>query len=450
MLWPGAYVAGMASLGYLWVWEQMNIPGICAGLRYFNEPPCFDGVHPALSLEDRYPLAACDVIAVSISYELDVIELIRMLEKSDVPALASERSDEDPLVVVGGPLTRANPFVLQAVADVVVRGDGEAGVSAIRKLLERGEVSREGFLAGLAGVEGVMFSGGTAVKAALSPRTVLPVVSRVVAPSCSLGNLSLVEVSRGCPQACAFCLGHRMNGPTRMAPLDRVTAAIPEHAVGVGLVGAAVSHHPHLPEMLEWAVQRGLSGGISSLRADRSTPEILGLLKRLGTTVLTIAADGASQRLRDSIGKGLGEDDLVKATLNGREAGLHAVKLYAMFGFEDETDEDLEELGRLVNRLQGILPVILSLSPLVPKRSTPLENSAFTPVRELSRRLMVLKKGLSRGVQLRSVSPRESLLQYLVTRCEAADGGRLLQLSRTDRRFSDWRNSFGQALTTLE
>ena len=52
--------------------------------------------------------------------------------------------------------------------------------------------------------------------------------------------------------------------------------AIPADARRVGLVGAAVTDHPGIPEILRDIVDGGREVGISSLRADRLNDELVG------------------------------------------------------------------------------------------------------------------------------------------------------------------------------
>jgi radical SAM superfamily enzyme YgiQ (UPF0313 family) len=432
----------MSSLGYIWAWQQLNIPDVCAGLRYFAQPPWWDGQGMPTSVEDRYPLAACDVIACSISYELDLPPLVRMLQSAGLAALAAERSPEDPFVIIGGPLTRANQRVLLPFADVVVAGDGEPGMRRLRELLSSGVVGRCSLTEGMTGTMGVSVSGTPAALCACSPASDLPIVSPVIAPASTLGDLCLVELARGCPNQCAFCLGHRGNGPVRFASTQTVMSSIPDYAPAIGLTGAAISYHPGLVEILHWAASTGRRAGLSSLRADHASKPLVEALARVGTNTLTVACDGPSQRIRDDIRKGITTDHILACAELAREARIHAMKLYVMIGFPGESLEDLREFVALTNELARRVSLSVSISPLVPKRSTGLEAAPFAGLTELKHRLQFLKSSLDSGIRISQVSARESWQQYVLTRCDESDAGRVVALSEAPEDFAVWRTLF--------
>src|SRR5207302_8252204 len=134
---------------------------------------------------------------------------------------------------------------------------------------------------------------------------------------------------------------------------------VPERARKVGLVGAAVTDHPKLPEILALLVASGREIGISSLRADRLTDEIVGLLARGGYRAITFASDGASERLRVAVERKTKERHLLAAAQLARAHRMAHVKIYQMVGLPGETDDDLDELVRFTRELAAIVPVVL-------------------------------------------------------------------------------------------
>ena len=440
----------MASLGYLWLLDRLNESKVVRGERFFFGAPTLTPGREPESLESATPLRVCDLIAVSLSYELDVLNLIRILEEADIPPLACDREAEHPLVLIGGPLTRANIELLRPFGDAVVHGDGEPAMDALLESLRGGTTTKEGWLSVLKDAPGVVIGDGDPGVAHCAGAEVLPVVSPMLAPECSLGNLLLVEVSRGCPQSCHFCIGRRQNSAMRWADTDTLLSKIPEWAPGLGIIGAAVSYHPGLKEMLRFAAQRELPVGLSSLRADKADAEIMGLLARTGSSVLTIAADGPSQAVRDRIEKRITEEDLLKAAALAGEAGLKSLKLYAIYGFPGETDDDLMELASLANTMNRSLPVTLSVNVLIPKKETPLESAPFVTVKEANRRFSVLKRNLSGGVRLNAESPKEAAMQTLLSHATRDDAPKLVELAHTRASAADWRAVFGERFRTLE
>src|SRR5205807_10141692 len=98
-----------------------------------------------------------------------------------------------------------------------------------------------------------------------------------------------------------YCVMRRTtNGGMRTVEPERVLEPIPATAARVGLVGAAVTDHPRIIDLVRTLVDGGRRVGISSLRADRlcARPELVPLLARSGAQALTTAAEGASERPR--------------------------------------------------------------------------------------------------------------------------------------------------------
>ena len=141
----------------------------------------------------------------------------------------------------------------------------------------------------------------------------LPAHSSFVAAQTALSNMFLIEGERGCHRSCTFCVMRRStNGGMRLVTTDSILSLVPQHAERVGLVGAAISDHPKLVDLLATLVEQGRGVSVSSLRADRVAlkPDIARYLKQSGARTLTVASDAASQRLRREISKGTGERQL--------------------------------------------------------------------------------------------------------------------------------------------
>src|SRR5262249_19240028 len=186
----------------------------------------------------------------------------------------------------------------------------------------------------------------------------------------------------------AWVMGRSTNGGMRLVQPARVKSLIPDDARRVGLVGAAVTDHPGLPEILRFIVDSGREVGISSLRADRLNDEIVGLLQRGGYRTLTTAADGASERLRADIQRKTKERHLMRAAELVRDHGLRQLKLYMMLGVPGETMDDIDELARFSLELAAVAPrVAMGIAPFVAKRNTPLDGAPFEAIEIIDAKL---------------------------------------------------------------
>jgi radical SAM superfamily enzyme YgiQ (UPF0313 family) len=194
----------------------------------------------------------------------------------------------------------------------------------------------------------------------------------------------------------------------------------------VGLVGAAVSDHPALVEIVETLVAAGTKVSLSSVRADRASPELLTALVAGGLRTLTLGLDGASERLRTSIDKQCSAEVFLTACENAAACGLNAVKVYCILGYPDETDEDVAELADLLLRIPRGLQVRLSLSALTPKPGTPLADAPLPHEKTLLARVRLLKKRLGH-VKIQAPSVKEAAFEHAVDHADEVWVAKLLE-----------------------
>jgi len=271
----------------------------------------------------------------------------------------------------------------------------------------------------------------------------LPASSQILTPNAVLRSMFLVEPERGCSRTCRYCVMRcGAGGGMRVVPADRVWAKIPEAARRVGLVGAAVTDHPEIRPLIRRIVDSGREVGVSSLRADRLDPELVGLLARGGYRTLTTASDGASQRMRDLAGRNIDESHLLRAAELARGAGIERLRLYMMIGFPGETDDDIGELIRLCGELARVLPLSLSVSPFVAKKHTPLDGAPFEDLRLLDRRLAAIRAGLKGKADVRPGSTRWAWVEYALSQGTEEAGLAALDAWRGGGGIGAWRKGF--------
>ncbi len=457
LVYPSPYAVGMSSLGFQTIYRELNaLPDVAAERAFLPDDARAAFVErrarePFCTYESGRPVGNFAVIAFSLAYELELAGLVDCLDLAGVPAFAEERAqhpERHPLVVVGGPLTFSKPEHAGPYADVMRLGEAEMRVPDLVEAV-RGAYDRAALLADLAGRPGfyVPARHGEAPPAiAKTPDERLPAHSQIRTPHTELSDMFLIEPERGCHRGCTYCVMRRStNGGMRLVEPARVAALIPADARRVGLVGAAVTDHPGLPEILRHLVDTDRQVGISSLRADRLDDEIVGLLKRGGYETLTTASDGASERMRDVIQRKTKERHLLAAAQLCRAHGLRQLKLYMMVGLPGETDADIDELGRFSLELAAVAPrLALGIAPFVSKRNTPLDEAPFEDVDVIDARLARLRAALRGRVELRPTSPKWAWIEYRLAQGGFAAGRAAARATRAGGRFADWKAALAE------
>jgi radical SAM superfamily enzyme YgiQ (UPF0313 family) len=448
LVYPSPYEIALSSLGYQSIYRLINEVDDWAAERSFLP----DDVNqfrrsrlPLLTYEGEQPVGSFPVIAFSVAYELELTGLFDCLELSGLPLLAADRNERHPLIVAGGPLTFSNPLPLGRFVDLVILGEAEELVPQLLRALAE-EPDRAKLLSALANQPGFWvpaIHGEHLGPIGKAPDELLPARSQVITPNTELRSMFLVEPERGCSRGCTYCVMRRStNGGMRKVAPETVLSLIPEHARRVGLVGAAVTDHPKIREIVRGIVDSGREVGISSLRADRLDDELVSLLARGGYRTLTTASDGASERLREQILRKTKEKHLVHAAELAKAHGMKTLKLYEMVGLPGETTDDLDELIRFSRELAKIIPLALGIAPFVAKRNTPLDGVPYAGIREVDAKLEHLRTGLKGTVDVRPTSARWAWVEYVLAQGGMEAGTRALSAHRTGGSFSAWKKAF--------
>ncbi len=469
LVFPNHYRLGMSNLGYQAVFRILRgSPEILCERAFLPDSGSDGGT--VRSLESGLPLGRFDIVAFSVSFESDYLNVPDLLRRSGIPPRTRKRDGAHPLVMAGGVACMLNPEPIAPFVDLFLMGEAETSLGpfldACRTL---GDRSRERWLLELApkvpGVyvprlyEPVYAEGGILVEMVPTredlPRRIdipadpggkaPPVCSAVVTPHTVFDDSFLIEVGRGCPHGCRFCGAGYIYRPPRFRPLEPVLDRLAEGASlapRVGLVGAAVSDHPGLEEICRSAGERGVRLSFSSLRADALAEDgpradaLMDALVRSGVKTATIAPDAGSERMRRVINKGMDEDRILRAVAGLVGRGIFNLKLYFMVGLPTETDEDVGAVVRLCRRIKErfldasrsrgrIGRITVSLNSFVPKPFTPFQWVPMAPPGELKRKIRTIRDGLRplANVDLKAESPRHAYVQAL--------------LSRGDRRVAD-------------
>jgi radical SAM superfamily enzyme YgiQ (UPF0313 family) len=279
----------------------------------------------------------------------------------------------------------------------------------------------------------------------------LPATSRIRTPHAELADMFLIETERGCSRGCHYCVMRRStNGGMRIVPAEHVLERIPADGARVGLVGAAVSDHPKIVHILRALAERGQQAGLSSLRPDKLSEDLVEALARVGYRTLTTALDGASERLRAGIERKGREQHYFAGAERAKRHGMDRMKLYLIVGLPGERDEDIDECARLVGELSRVLPVALGVSAFCAKRNTPLDRQPFAGIRVVEQRLARLKRALRGRADVRALSVRWAWIEHVLSQGGLAEGLAVVDAVRRGGSFADFKRAFGELGHTPE
>lgn len=461
---PNEYTVGITSLGYQVVWSTLAMRRDIAVKRLFTD------THESLP---RNP----ELIGFSLSWELDYLNILNLLELLGIPLRSRTRKDEHPLIFGGGPVLTANPEPFAEFFDVILLGDGELLLdNFIEAYKEVRREDRQTQLKKLATVPGiyvpslykVTYRDLTEEIAAIQPidSEIPPVVekqtyrgnvlsaSTVVTEKAAWENIYMVEVVRSCPEMCRFCLASYLTLPFRTASME--TSLIPaiERGLAVtdrlGLLGASVTQHPEFEGLLDYLSQPKYDGirlSIASVRTNTVTEKLAATLTKHGTNSITIAVESGSERVRQIINKKLHNEEIIQAAINAKAGGLKSMKLYGMVGIPGEETIDVEATVAMMRDIKKAAPglrLTLGCSTFVPKAHTPFQWLGVNP--EAEKRLKFLEKQLKpQGIEFRPESYKDSLVQALLSRGDR----RLSHLLELTRHYGDSLGSYRRGFKEL-
>lgn len=461
---PNEYTVGITSLGYQIVWATLAMRSDLEVKRLFTD------IHEELP---RNP----QLVGFSVSWELDYINILNLLEFLEIPLRSSRRADADPLIFGGGAVLTANPEPFADFFDIILLGDGENLLeNFIDAYQEVRNADRQTKLQRLAQVPGVYvpslyevtYQETTGVIKSIQPiNNQIPAqvekqtyrgntlsASTVVTEKAAWENIYMVEVVRSCPEMCRFCLASYLTLPFRTASLEGSLIPAIEKGLEVtdrlGLLGASVTQHPEFENLLDYLGQSKYDNvrlSIASVRTNTVTQKLAEILAKRDTRSLTIAVESGSERLRQIINKKLENQEIIQAAINAKAGGLKGIKLYGMVGVPGEESSDLDATVAMMREIKKAAPglrLTLGCSTFVPKAHTPFQW--FGVNKQAEKRLKYLEKELkSQGIEFRPESYNWSVIQALISRGDR----RLSHLLELTRDYGDSLGSYRRAFKEL-
>ncbi len=459
LLYPNSYHVGMSNLGFQAIYQRFNSEDdVVCERAFLPEPEDFQEYQrtstPLFSLESQTPLSDFDLLAFSISFENDFLNVLSLLDLARIPLERHHRKERTPLVMAGGVAIFLNPEPLSEFFDFFILGEAEEVIGEFLELYRGSKRKKDDLLRRLAGIEGIYipefyhitYAEDGRIKEVIPepgfPKKIkrrwipkidqFPIRSSLFTPDTEFKEMVLLEVNRGCPRGCRFCAAGFVYHPFRNRTLPILESLSMEgllRAKRVGLAGAALSDYPHLLSLCEDIVSRGGGVSLASLRVDAITPPLIDCLRRGGVQVAAIAPEAGSGRLRRVLKKGYSDDEILAAVRTLVENGLSQIKTYFLIGLPSETDEEVRSILTLSRRMEHQIvssragekkrwKLVLSVNPFVPKPATPLQWAPFEDVGELKRKLRLLKNGIRgrKNVEMIHDLPKWAYIQALLSR----------------------------------
>jgi radical SAM family uncharacterized protein len=425
---PDVYEVGMSHLGIQILYDRFNRRDDVYCERVYSPWTDLDVIMrekqiPLFALESQDPVRDFDFLGITIQYEMCYTNILQVLDLSQIPIWAKDRTEEHPIVIGGGPCSY-NPEPIADFFDIFNMGEGEMAYDALFDLYkeekEKG-FDRQRFLRKAAKLDGMYVPSlyhveykedGTIkemkplyedvpqkvkrlVVSDMTDTSVATYPEKPVVPYIKVTQDRVVlEIMRGCIRGCRFCQAGMIYRPNRYRNLEMLkeyaTKMLKNTGHGeISLSSLSSSDYPELKELTYFLIEefgkQGVNISLPSLRIDEFSLDVMSKVQDIKKSSLTFAPEAGSQRMRDVINKGLTEEDILNGAMEAFKGGWNKVKLYFMLGLPGETKEDQKGIAYLSQKIaeeyytipkherNGRVQITASASFFVPKPFTPFQ-----------------------------------------------------------------------------
>jgi radical SAM superfamily enzyme YgiQ (UPF0313 family) len=458
LIYPNTYEVGMGNLAVHSLYHLLNRrDDIVCERAFWPGPKGTDSYRrsqtPIMSLESQRPLSEFDMVAFSISFENDYLNILPLLELARIPYLPEQRPPNSPLLLAGGAAPTLNPKALSGIFDAITVGEAEGFEPDLFDLLAS-RLPKEKLIDELGKLPGIYVPshrpgpGETGRPPGRHVRDLDPWPTQTVIYSqkAQFGDMHLIEVQRGCPRGCKFCATPIIYPPPRHRSAQAVLAMVDgglKQRRRFGLIGADLLSYPHFARVAQEILRRKATFSTSSARADAVDDEKADLLAKAGLKSMALGVEAGNERLRGDISKPIPDETFVEAAGILASHGITALKLYFMIGLPNETDQDIKSIVSLSKRVRDALrkraprqarttAVVLTVAPFVPKLGTPFENAQFAGEARLKeiRRTLTRLMGREKGISMKFDPPFHAAVEAYLSK---ADIGALEFLEQAHR-----------------